>query len=222
MCSVLDDVAAAAEAVPGLPSPNGLGAADVLAEQVAVLAAAVAVLQRELGLRMAALQAQDGAADVRGDAVRAGMAGSQAARLRRLGAFAQEHPALAEAWAAGRVGEDQVAALRDGAAGLPPRLRPELVARVLPELPGLDAKSARALVAYTVDLLDPATRTSRSSPITRRAISRGPRCPVAGWPFRATCPRQRHKPSRLPSRRCPRRREWPATDYRRGSAAPTR
>ncbi len=156
MCAVLDDLAAAVHAVPGLPCPAGLGTADVLAEQVAVLSGAVAVLQRELGLRMAALAEQDHAVDVRGDAVRAGMAGSQAARLRRLGGFAREHPALAEAWAAGAVGEDQVAALRDGAAQLPPRLREELVQRVLPHLPVLDARGARALVAYTADLLDPA------------------------------------------------------------------
>jgi hypothetical protein len=83
------------------------------------------------------------------------MAGSQAARLRRLGAFAKEHAAVAAAWAAGQVGEDHVAALRDGASKLHPRLRSDLVAQVLPHLPHVDARGARALVAYTADLLDP-------------------------------------------------------------------
>jgi hypothetical protein len=155
MCTVLNDLAAACAAIPALPSPAGLGAADVLREQVSVLSRTVAGLQRELSLRMAALQEQDQAADVRGDAVRAGMAGAQSARLRRLGTFAREHPAVERAWAAATVGEDHVAALRDGVAGLPPRLREELVEQVLPHLPDLDAKGARRLVAYTADLLDP-------------------------------------------------------------------
>ena len=156
MCSVLDELAAAVAAVPGLVSPAGLGAVAALSEQVSALSGAVAVLQRELGLRMAALEAADPAGDVRGEAVRSGVARSQAARLRRLGRFAREHPALAGAWASGAVGEDQVAALADGARGLPPRLRGDLVDRVLPHLPGLDAASSRRLVAWTADLLDPA------------------------------------------------------------------
>ncbi len=147
---------AAVAAVPELPSPAGLGAADVLAEQVTQLSSAVTVLQRELSLRMAALEAQDQSADVRGDAVRSGMSQSQAARLRRLGVFAQEYPALAAAWASGAVGEDQVAALRDGAAKLSPQLREDLVEHVLPLLSGLDARSSRRLVDHAADLLDPA------------------------------------------------------------------
>jgi hypothetical protein len=85
--------------------------------------------------------------DVRGDAVRAGLGAAQAGRLRRLGMFAAEHPALQPAWLAGRVGGDHVAAVRDVAVRLAtPELRAELVGLPLPlpHLPGLRLRGRRS------------------------------------------------------------------------------
>jgi hypothetical protein len=156
MCPVLDALTRAVAAVPALPSPTGLGAADVLTTHVAVLAGAVTVLQRELALRMAALQSQAPAADVRGDAVRAGLPGHQGAALRRTGVFAADHPALAAAWRAGTATAEQVAIVQAAAARLPERsLEADLVAAVLPHLPALDPAATRRLAAHAADLLAP-------------------------------------------------------------------
>jgi hypothetical protein len=156
-CPALSALSSAVSAVPDLPVPTGLGAVEALEEQAAVLAAAVALLQRELAVRMAVLEQQGPPpTDVLGDAVRAGLGATQAGRLRRLGVFAADHPALQEAWLAGRVGEEQVAAVRDVAVRLAtPALRATLVELLLPHLPGLDAKRARRLAHYTADQLQP-------------------------------------------------------------------
>lgn len=157
MCPVIEDLAAAVAAVPGLPTPSGLGADVVLAEQLSALTGAVVVLQRELSLRMAELEvASGGTSDVRGDAVRGGLGRAQATRLRQMGVFAAEYSAVCAAWSSGAISCDQVAALRGGAGRLPtPQLREELMAQVLPHLPGLDARSSRRLVDFAVDGLDP-------------------------------------------------------------------
>jgi len=157
MCRVLEKLERAVEAVPTLPSPAGLGAEPVLAEQVETLTAAVVVLQRELGLRMAALETQaSGPTDLRGDAVRAGLGGGQSSRLRQLGLFAAEHSLVREAWAGGSITCDQVAALRSACGQLPtPELRSTMLEQVLPYLPELDAKRSRRLIDFTVDQLDP-------------------------------------------------------------------
>lgn len=156
-CPVLESLSRAVDAVSGLPVPSGLGAAAVLEEQARVLAEAVARMQRQLAVRMAAQEREaPPPTDVRGDAVRAGLGTAQAGRLRLLGRFAADHPDLGTAWARGAITEDHVAAVRDGGARLAtPQLREELVAAVLRHLPALDAKRARRLVAHAVDQLQP-------------------------------------------------------------------
>jgi hypothetical protein len=154
-CPVLHQLAEAVAAVPDLAVPVGLGADVVLDEQTGALAAAVALLQRQLAVRMAARQ-RHGPGDVRGDAARAGLPRAQAARLHQLGAFAAEHPDLQAAWLAGTIGDDHLAAVRDTAGKLPtPALRSRLVALLLPHLPALDARTARALASATADQLAP-------------------------------------------------------------------
>jgi hypothetical protein len=157
MCVELDALATAVDGAQRLPRPTGLGAADVLADQVDALATAVAVLQRELAVRMAALEAAGTpVTDVRGDAARAGVPAAQAAGLRRLGVFAAEHPELAAQWQAGAITADQLAAVAQGAGRLPTGPgRDRLVELVLPHLAGLDLRETRRLVAATVELLDP-------------------------------------------------------------------
>ena len=157
MDSALDALSTAVAAVPDLPRPSGLGSADVLTDQVATLATAVAVLQRELAVRMAALEREGPpVSDARGDAVRAGVPSSQAASLRRLGVFAGHYPGLAKAWRSGGISTDQVAAVEHGAKKLATTpQRDQLVALVLPHLPNLALRETRRLIAATVDLIDP-------------------------------------------------------------------
>ena len=157
MCVVMDELALVVGRVSKLPRPHGLGAADVLAEQVSGLRAAVVTLQRELAVRTAALEsASPVPLDVRGDAWRAGMSAGQAAGLRRLGVFAARFPSVGEAWAAGELGQDVVEMLRVGCA----RLRRDDLARrlvqvVLPVLSGLSVAQARAIIDKAVDQLVP-------------------------------------------------------------------
>jgi hypothetical protein len=150
-------LAAAVSAVAQWPAPAGLGSVDLLTGQVAALGSAVARLQRELAVRMAALEREGPPpTDVRGAAAEQGVPAAQAGALRRLGLFAQEHPVLAEAWQEGAATTDQVAALRDGCVRLPtPELRGQLVAAVLPHLPALGLRETRRAVAATVDALAP-------------------------------------------------------------------
>ncbi len=157
MDSALDALSTAVAAVPDLPRPSGLGAADVLTDQVETLATAVAVLQRELAVRMAALEREGPpVTDVRGDAVRAGVPSSQAASLRRLGVFAGHYPDLAQAWRSGGISTDQVAAVEHGAKKLATTpQRDQLVELVLPHLPNLALRETRRLIAATLDLIDP-------------------------------------------------------------------
>lgn len=156
-CVVLDSLTAAAAAAEALPVLAGLGADVVLAEQVQALAGAVAVLQRTLAVRMAALEREGPpVTDVRGDAVRAGLPGRLAGGLRRLGQFAHQHQELAQSWAGGSASAEQVDIVRLGAGRLAdPRLREELVAAVLEHLPNLDARATRQVVAGAVDRLQP-------------------------------------------------------------------
>ena len=148
---------AAVAAVAEWPAPAGLGSVEVLTGQVAALGSAVARLQRELAVRMAALEREGPpATDVRGAAARQGVPGALAGALRRLGLFAQEHPALADAWRDGSATAEQVAALRDGCLRLPaPQLRHRLVDLLLPHLPSLGPRQTRRAVAAAVDALDP-------------------------------------------------------------------
>lgn len=155
MCEVLDSLSAVVSAVVDLPEPTGLGADVVLSDQVHALTGAVVMLQRQLAVRMAALSAQDPAADTRGDAVRAGLGQAQVTRLHQLGRFSRERHAVRDAWSAGSITIDHVTALRAGTGRLTPDLADELVKQVLPLLPGLSGKHARRLVEYTVDQLDP-------------------------------------------------------------------
>ena len=178
-CPVLTALSAAVAMVPSLPSPTGLGADAVLAGQVHGLGSAAAAVQFELAVRMAALEAQGApAADVRGDAVRAGIGAAQAGLLRQLGLFAADRPDIEAAWRSGTITIDQVKAVRDGTVGLAtPVLRDRLVGMVLPHLPALDARATRRLVAFTVDQLapgDPDHAESSDHAARRLAWARGP------------------------------------------------
>lgn len=153
----LESLSVAVVGVSQLPVPSGLGADLVLVEQVGVLASAVARLQQQLAVRMAALEREGPpVTDVRGEAVRAGLSGAQAGGLRLLGRFAHQQSELAAAWAAGSVAGEQVDIVRRAAARLDtPALRGDLVAGVLPHLPGLDARATRRVVGFAADQLQP-------------------------------------------------------------------
>ena len=115
-CPVLASLTAAVTAVEALPVLTGLGAEAVLEEQVPVLASAVARLQRELAVRMAALErAATGASDVRGAAVRAGLDPRRAGLLRRVGVFTDSHRDVDRGWRTGQVRLEQIELLRRGA-----------------------------------------------------------------------------------------------------------
>ena len=156
-CPVLLSLSSSVAAVRGLPLPAGLGADLVLQEQVTGLASALSRVQADLAVRMAALERSGPPpTDVRGDAVRAGLAPNQASWLRLLGRFAADHLELESAWLAGDLTAEQVDVVRGGAAKLATgQLREELVAAVLPLIPPLDGKAARRLVAHAVDRLQP-------------------------------------------------------------------
>jgi hypothetical protein len=126
-CPVLHQLSNSINATAALPVPTGLGAGPVLSEQVGALAAAVAALERELAVRMAALEREEPRADPRGRATHAGVGSSHAAQLRGLGRFTDTHPVLQSAWLSGSIGIDQVRAVQSGSARLPGLLQRELV-----------------------------------------------------------------------------------------------
>jgi len=179
LCPVLSALSSAVAAVPLLPVPSGLGADLELTGQVHGLASAVTALQRELAVRMAALERQGPPpTDVRGDAARAGIATQQAGLLRRLGRYAADRADVLAAWRSGAITIEQVGAVRDGSARLAtPQLRDTLVGMVLPHLPALDARRTRQLVAFAVDQLqpgDPDHDESSDHAARRLAWSRAP------------------------------------------------
>jgi hypothetical protein len=156
-CPVLAVLASAVDAVRDLAVPVGLGADLALQAQISALALAAARLEADLAVRMAALERSGPrGTDVLGEAVRAGLAENQARKLRKLGLFTVDHPAVGAALASGEVRADLAEALRCGSLKLAtPQLREELVATVLPLLPPLDAKRAKRLIAAAVDQLQP-------------------------------------------------------------------
>ena len=155
-CPVLTALAAAVAAIESLPVLTGLGADIVLDEQLPVLAGALARLQRQLAVRMAAAErATAGASDVRGDAVRAGLDPRRAGLLRRAGMFTDTHGDLATAWRTGQVRLEQIELLRVGSTKVRTQQRRRLITEVLPLLPGLDERATRQLIDVAVDHLNP-------------------------------------------------------------------
>jgi Domain of unknown function (DUF222) len=155
-CPVLAALSAAVEAVPELPVASGLGCEDLLTEQVAVLARACVVLERQLTVRMAALErAAPPAADVRGTLTRSGVDSRRARLLRQLGRFTDTHPTLGHAWHAGSVSLEQVDLVRQATARLTPITTATVIDAVLPALPDLDRRATRLLLAETVDKVNP-------------------------------------------------------------------
>ena len=156
-CPVLASLTAAVAAVAGLAVPDGLGAADVLGRQVDALAGAVGALQRQLAVRMAALEREGPPiSDVRGRATRAGVDERRSRLLRTLGLFAAQHPPLQAAWLAGAISQDQVQIVRGGARRLSLPLARTMIDAVLPRLPELDTRATRTLIDHVVDQLAPA------------------------------------------------------------------
>ena len=155
-CPVLASLSSSVAAVERLAVPVGLGADVVLGEQVHALAEAIGRLQRGLAIRMAARErVEPRTSDVTGEAVRAGLDGRGARKLRRLGRFADEHPEVERRWLSGSIRAEQIELLCAGAGKVSGRRRRELVSEVLPLLPGLDEKATRQVVQFAVDHLAP-------------------------------------------------------------------
>ena len=155
-CPVLTSLSSSVAAVERLAVPVGLGADVVLGEQVHALAEAIARLQRGLAIRMAAHErVEPRTSDVTGAALRAGLDGRGARKLRRLGRFVDEHPEVERRWLSGSIRVEQVELLCAGAGKVGGRRRWDLVSEVLPLLPGLDEKATRQVVQFAVDHLAP-------------------------------------------------------------------
>ncbi len=135
---------------------RGLGSADGHEADLAALAELHQRLGAEIARRMAVLETEGGATvGVSTLLVGRGWAPGAARRMRVISAFTDRHPDLAAAWRTGRVAEHQVVALARLPRKLTAHQTAEVVAALLPVLPGMGARETSRAVQRAVDLLSP-------------------------------------------------------------------
>ncbi len=129
-----------------------------LADSVIVLARASHVLQSELARRVTAAAASAGVLRHTPRVTltaEGGLAAQPAGQLITAGAFADQHPELAQMWRSGETNLEVVAAIARGLRPLPVAEQDDVVAALVPVLRGLSVRQVRKVVARAVDLLTP-------------------------------------------------------------------
>ena len=131
-----------------------------LADSVIVLAQATHVLQSQLARRVTAAAAAGVLRHTPRVTLTAegGLAAQPAGQLITAGAFADQHPELAQMWRDGETNLEAVAAIARGLRPLPVAEQDEVVAALVPVLRGLSVRQVRKVVARAVDLLTPDDR----------------------------------------------------------------